>query len=218
MIKENLASVKEKIRRSSERSGRDSVSVKLIVVTKEADPDQIREIVEAGEHELGENRVKDALEKKQVLDSSVLNWHMIGHLQSNKCKEAVKIFSVIHSVDSIRLAYTINKEAIKNMKIQDILIEVNVSGEKNKFGVSPNELENFLKETKSLKNIRTLGLMTVAPLVDDPEEARPFFKKLKELADTHKLKELSMGMTQDYEVAVEEGATMVRIGNAIFKR
>ncbi len=217
MVRENLVRARKRIERAAERAGRDPHTVRLIVVTKEAEIDQMREAVEAGVTDIGENRIKDALSKKEVFDSHVLSWHMIGHLQSNKAKDAVRIFSIIHSVDSVKLAYIINKEAEKNNKIQDVLIEVNTSGEKTKFGLKPENIENFLKETKHLKHINILGLMTMAPLAGDAGSVRPYFRKLKELADIHKLKELSMGMTQDFEVAIEEGATMVRIGSAIFK-
>ena len=216
MVRENLARVRERIKRTAERAGRDPGTIRLIVVTKEADADQMKEAVAEGITDIGENRVKEALSKSKLFDSHVLSWHMIGHLQSRKAREAVKIFSTIHSVDSVKLAYIINEEAEKNNKIQDILLEVNTSGEKTKFGIRPEELENFLKETKHLKHINILGLMTMAPFTRSAESVRPCFRKLKELADAHGLKELSMGMTQDFEVAVEEGATMVRIGSAIF--
>ena len=233
MVRDNLASVRERIRRAAERAKRDPEAIRLVVVTKEADLDQIREAIEAGVNDVGENRLKSALAKQAVFDGSasltidpersrrvdshVLTWHMIGHLQSKKAREAVKLFSLIHSVDSIKLACIINSEARKIGKTQDVLAEVNVSGEKSKFGIKPNALSNFIEEAKALKHINVRGLMTMAPFVENPEIARPIFRKLKELADTHGLKELSMGMTQDFEVAVEEGATMVRVGSAIFK-
>ena len=197
--------------------GRDPDSIKLVAVTKQANPDQMRELIEAGETEIGENRVKDAVEKKRIFTSQSLSWHMIGHLQSNKVKEAVKIFSVIHSVDSLKLAYSIDKEAKKNTTVQDILIEINVSGEDSKFGLKPEMLSGYLQEVAALNGIRTLGLMTMAPFVKNAEEVRPYFRRLKKLADAMHLRELSMGMTQDFEVAIEEGATMVRIGSALFQ-
>lgn len=218
MVKENIQRVLTQIEEAAKRSGRDKDAVKLIAVTKEASFEKMREAVEAGIIDVGENRVKDAVAKMELFDSHVLQWHMIGHLQSNKAKEAVKNFSVIHSVDSIKLAHVINKEADKNRKVQDILVEVNVSGEEGKFGIKPENLTNLLKEVKSFKHVKVLGLMTMAPFTDSPESVRPYFKKLKELANMHNLKELSMGMTQDFEVAVEEGATMVRVGSAIFRR
>lgn len=212
-----MVRVRKRIEQAAERAGRDPHTVRLIVVTKEAEIDEIREVMASGVTDIGENRAKDALSKREVFDSHLVSWHMIGHLQSNKAKDAVRIFSIVHSVDSIKLVHILNKEAKKNNKIQDILIEVNTSGEETKFGVKPNRVEDFLKEARDLKHINILGLMTMAPFVKVAEMARPYFKKLKQLADTHKLKELSMGMTQDFEVAIEEGATMVRIGSAIFK-
>jgi len=216
MVKDNLARVRERIKRAAERAKRDPEAIRLVVVTKEADLDQVREAIAAGVTDVGENRLKSALAKQAVFDSHVLTWHMIGHLQSKKVREAVKLFSLIHSVDSLKLAYTVNSEARKIGKAQDILIEVNVSGEKSKFGIEPNTLSAFLEEAKALKHINIQGLMTMAPFAEDPEAARPIFRKLKELADAHSLKELSMGMTQDFEVAIEEGATIVRVGSAIF--
>ena len=217
MIKENLEDVKRRIRLAAEKVGRDPISIKLLVVTKEAEFDQIKEAIEFGISDVGENRVKDAINKKKLFDSHILTWHMIGHLQSNKVKDAVKTFSLIHSVDSLKLAYVIDAEAGKEGKTQDILLELNVSGEESKFGIKPETLSEFVKEVKCLKHVNLLGLMTMAPLCEDQEKARPYFKKLKELSDKHSFKEISMGMTQDFEVAIEEGATIVRIGSAIFK-
>jgi len=218
MVTENIAEVKRRMELAAGQAGRDLAGVRLVAVTKQATIEQVREAVEAGISDIGENRVKEALLKKAELDSHIVTWHMIGHLQTNKVKEALKVFSLIHSVDSIKLAETIDKEAGKIGKVQDVLVEVNVSGEGSKFGIKPAVLGNFLEETGRLKNIRVLGLMTMAPFADDAEDARPDFKKLKELAVRYNLKELSMGMTQDFEVAVEEGATIVRIGMAIFER
>ncbi|MGB2705380.1 MAG: YggS family pyridoxal phosphate-dependent enzyme [Candidatus Omnitrophota bacterium] len=217
MVKENLERVRDRIRQAAERAGRDPKAVRLVAVTKEADIEQVKEAIEEGVTDIGENRVKDTVFKKELLDSHVLTWHMIGHLQTNKARDAVKLFSVIHSVDSIKLVHIIDKDAEKIKKVQDILIEVNVSGEQSKFGINLEVLEGFLEETRHLRHVNTLGLMTMAPFADNAETTRPYFKKLKELADKHNLKELSMGMTQDFEVAVEEGATMVRIGSAIFR-
>ncbi|MCQ9206482.1 MAG: YggS family pyridoxal phosphate-dependent enzyme [Omnitrophica bacterium] len=217
MVGENLTKVRERIQKAALRVGRDPHSVKLVAVTKKAEIDEVRGAIEAGVTDIGENRVKDALLKRELLDSHILNWHMIGHLQSKKAKDAVRIFSVIHSVDTIKLARAIDKAAGSSGKVQDIFIEVNVSGEKSKFGIAPGALEGFLKEAGRLKNINIPGVMTMAPFADDAEKARPYFRELKKLADAHNLKEVSMGMTQDFEVAVEEGATMVRIGSAIFR-
>lgn len=218
MVRENLARVKDSIRKAAEKAGRNPDGIRLIAVTKEADIEQVRDAVEAGVSEIGENRVKSAVSKKRVLDFHMLTWHMIGHLQSNKASEAVKLFSLIHSVDSLKLARAIDKAAKNSGKAQDVLAEVNVSGEESKFGIAPDRLADFLEEAASLKHTTILGLMTMAPFTNDAEETRPYFRKLKELAARHNLKELSMGMTQDFEVAVEEGATMVRVGSAIFKQ
>jgi len=217
MVTKNLTRVNIRIKKACERSGRDPGSVRLIAVTKEATAEEVKEILDNGVTDIGENRVKEALLKQSLLNSHVPVWHMIGHLQSNKAKAAVRLFSVIHSVDSIKSLYTIATEAKKASKTQDCLIEVNISGEETKFGIKPESLSPLLKEARSLKNISVLGLMMMAPFTKDPETVRVHFRKLKELRDKHSLKELSMGMTQDFEVAIEEGATMVRIGSAIFK-
>jgi len=217
MVKVNLANVRNRIAEAAERSGRGPEAVTLIAVTKEADLEQVKEVIAAGVNDIGENRVKDARMKKELLDSHVLTWHMIGHLQTNKAGDAVKMFSIIHSVDSVRLLHSIDSQAKRFRKVQDIMIEVNVSGEESKFGIKPEALTNFLEETRALAHVKALGLMTMAPFTDNAETTRPFFRKLKELRDACGLKELSMGMTQDFEVAVEEGATMVRVGSAIFR-
>lgn len=215
MINVNLTAVKDNIRTAAVKTGRDPGSVRLICVTKEATTNQMFDALSYGATELGENKVQDTLLKFRAIGNKAV-WHLIGHLQTNKAKDAVSVFSLIHSVDSVKLAKAINKEAEKVSKIQDVLIEVNVSGEGTKFGISPDELENLLMSVKELQNIHCIGLMTVTPLTDAPENSRGYFRKLKELAVQFGLKELSMGMTQDYQVAIEEGATMVRVGRAIF--
>ena len=199
-------------------------NVKLICVTKEADLGQIEEVLRCGLRELGENRVQDLAAKYKVIGSMAV-WHLIGHLQTNKVKDAVKIASLIHSVDSVRLAKDIDKESAKINKVQDILAQVNVSGEISKFGLAPDDLINFIKEVSLYQNINIKGLMTIAPEADDAEKVRPYFKALRELRDKinalpvtrNPLTDLSMGMTGDFEAAIEEGATMVRIGRAIFR-
>jgi len=216
MIKENLENVRRRIEAACRRSARDTGSVRLVAVTKEAEVGQIIEALNLGVTEIGENRVKNALFKKDLLDGHIFTLHMIGHLQSNKAGQAVRLFSVIHSVDSLKLAFTIDREAKKAGKTQDILVEVNVSGEESKFGIRPEELDKFLEDAGRLKHLSVKGLMTMAPFNEEAEKARPYFRRLKELASSRALAELSMGMTQDFEVAVEEGATMVRVGRAIF--
>ena len=220
MIADNLKSVTERIAKCCEKTGRLRGCVQLVAVTKEASVSQMEEALHAGAHDFGENRVQDALVKYMAIGDRV-RWHLIGHLQTNKVKDAVKIFSLIHSVDSLKLAQVIDKEAAKFGKRQSILIQVNVSGEDSKFGISPEETINFLKEASSYPNISIEGFMTIAPEVDDPEAVRPYFRKLRELRDAidggqRVIRTLSMGMTNDFEVAIEEGSDMVRIGRAIF--
>ncbi len=222
MIADNLKNVTLRISRSCEKAGRPQSSVKLVCVTKEAGIGQIEEIIGLGFKDLGENRIQDALVKYRVIGDKAA-WHLIGHLQTNKVRDAVKIFSLIHSVDSIRLAKAISEEAGRRGKTQDILIQVNTSGEESKFGIMPYEVLQFFKEAALYPNINILGLMTIAPEADDPEKVRPFFRRLREIKEeinnlkltTYNL-QLSMGMTNDFEVAIEEGATIVRIGRAIF--
>ncbi|MDD5439625.1 MAG: YggS family pyridoxal phosphate-dependent enzyme [Candidatus Omnitrophica bacterium] len=215
MIDEKLRKVQDTIGEAARRAGRSPQDVRLIAVTKEANSVDILACIHSGVKELGENRVKDAdLKYRAIGDQAV--WHLIGHLQTNKAADAVRMFSLIHSLDSLRLAKAIDGQAKKIHKIQDVLIEVNVSGEAAKFGIRPEDLVRLLDEIKQYANLRVLGLMTVTPLSGDPEASRPYFAALRTLAYGNGLKELSMGMTQDYMVAVEEGATMVRVGRAIF--
>ena len=216
MIADNLKSVTQRIARCCERSGRPESAVKLVCVTKEADIEDIQTAILAGVTDIGENRVQDAVAKYKAIGTRV-TWHLIGHLQTNKAKDAVRIFSLIHSVDSIRLAKAIDKEASKIGKIQDILVQVNVSGEASKFGIEPDRAEELIKNISVCKNVRVRGLMTIAPESEYPESSRPYFKALNELRNRiGGLPELSIGMTGDFEVAIEEGATMLRVGRAIF--
>ena len=227
MIADNLKSVTGRIAKCCEQIGRQVDSVNLIAVSKEASISQMEEALGAGATAFGENRVQDAVIKHRAIGDRA-EWHMIGHLQTNKARDAVKIFSLIHSVDSIKLAKEIDKEAARIGKRQSILIEVNVSGEKSKFGISPDEAIGFLKEAVLYHNINIRGLMTIAPEAQDAESVRPYFKALRELlAKTRPIVEgisdgtdfsiLSMGMTNDFEVAIEEGATEVRIGTALYQ-
>ncbi len=230
MIKDNILRIKERVAQTCFRVNRDPGSVVIIGVSKGRQSEEIKEAIDAGIAVIGENKVQEALVKHAQLPTmnyqlSTVRWHMIGHLQTNKAKEAVKLFDLIHSVDSLRLAQEIDKQAAKIGKVQDILLEVNTSGEASKFGLKPEEVSGLLKEISGLKNIKVNGLMTIAPLVDDPEQVRPYFRALKELQgkisslslNTYPLSILSMGMSDDFEVAIEEGATMVRIGRAIFE-
>jgi len=215
MISDNIKSVTQRIAKCCEKARRPSDSVKLICVTKEASVDQVQEALQCGLRDMGENRVQSLVAKYNILGDKAA-WHLIGHLQTNKVKDAVRIASLIHSLDSVRLAQAIDKEAKKIGKIQDVLIEVNTSQEEAKFGLKPEEVSNFFKEVSIYQNINIKGLMTMAPEVDDPEKARPYFKRLRELRDSLGCQILSMGMSNDFEVAIEEGANMVRIGRAIF--
>jgi hypothetical protein len=223
MISENLKAVTQRISMSCDKSGRPKDAVKLICVTKTVGLKEIEEILASGLKDIGENRVQDALLKHKTIGDRAI-WHLIGHLQTNKVRDAVGIFSLIHSVDSLRLAEAIDKEAKRIGKVQDVLIQVNTSGEESKFGMSRDEAIPFFEKVASYPNISILGLMTMAPEVEDPEKTRPCFRKLRELRDEinamggrHALQILSMGMTNDFEIAIEEGSTMIRVGRAIFK-
>ncbi len=222
MIKENILKVRKRIETACLRARRDPATVKLIVVSKNRSIEEIKEAFLSGITEFGENRVQEALAKYSELSAiryplSAIKWHMVGHLQTNKVKEAVKIFDLIQSVDSLSLAEEIAKQAAKINKIQEILIEVKTSPEATKFGIKPDEVTGVIEEIAELKNIRIKGLMTIAPIVDSPEGARPYFRNLRLLRDKLNLSILSMGMTDDFEVAIEEGSGLVRIGRAIFE-
>jgi len=222
-IRENLERIREKIRVKSELVGRDPQEITLVAVTKTVEADRIEEAIAAGVNIIGESRVQEAKEKYGKVESKII-WHLVGHLQRNKAKDAVKIFDLIHSVDSTKLAKEIDKQAKKVGKIQKILVEVNASGEESKYGLSPEEVITFLKEVSRFPNIKVEGLMTMAPFYENPEDCRPYFRKLRELREEIKAENikdvemgyLSMGMSSDFEVAIEEGSNMVRIGRAIF--
>lgn len=222
-IADNLKSIQERITAAAMRAGRDPSSVKLVVVTKTVDQNNIREAVAAGALVLGENRVQEAREKIEAL-GRVAQWHLIGRLQTNKAKYAVKLFDLIHSVDSIGLARELDKQATKIGKVQDVLVEVSIASEAAKAGIAVDECLVLVRESAGLKNIRVRGLMAIPPFLDDPEQVRPYFRKLRELSQSItredipniSMQELSMGMSGDFEVAVEEGSTMVRVGTAVF--
>jgi hypothetical protein len=214
-IKENIREVQRRITGACERSHRSLGEITLVAITKGVGVSAIRAAFEYGIRDFGENRVQEGEGKiAQLADlKPAVTWHMVGHLQSNKAKSAVELFDIIHSVDSIKLAEILGRRVEKPFPV---LLEVNVSGEATKGGFSAGETEAAVKEIKQLPNLEVMGLMTVAPFVADPEEVRPVFRKLRELRDSLGLEHLSMGMTDDFEVAVEEGATMLRIGRAIF--
>jgi pyridoxal phosphate enzyme (YggS family) len=238
MIKNNLDSITQMILKACEKSGRSPDDVRLVCVTKEVGVPEAEELLALGVKDLGENRVQELVLKHRSIGERAV-WHLIGHLQTNKVKEAVKIASLIHSVDSQRLAREIDKEAGKIGKVQDILIQVNASGEESKFGIRPEEAADLIKNIVLYPNINIAGLMTMAPESGDAEDARPCFRRLRELGAElfsdaaigkiasvaslprndrcSKMPLLSMGMSNDFEVAIEEGANIIRVGRAIFK-
>ncbi len=224
MLKENYEEVRRKIDEACKRTGRNPADVTLIAVSKTKPLSDIEEIIrDTSAIDFGENKVQELVEKYENVSKPV-NWHMIGHLQTNKVKYIVDKVCMIHSVDSLNLAKTIEKEASKRNVTVNVLIEVNVAQEESKFGVSVDEVLPLINEIKDLQHIRVKGLMTIAPFVDDPEDNRVYFRKLRDLSldiqsksiDNIDMSVLSMGMTNDYEVAVEEGATLVRVGTGIF--
>lgn len=223
MVKENLAEVEKRVLAACERAGRDPKEVTLIAVSKTKPIEMIEEAIEYGKKEFGENKAQEMKQKYEALPKDII-WHFIGHLQTNKVKYVVGRASLIHSVDSLHLAEAIEKESAKKDLVTDILVEVNVAGEKSKFGLNTDETEELVRNIAKLPHIRIRGLMTIAPYVDDPEENRQIFRSLKELSvdiqskniDNVLMDILSMGMTNDYEVAIEEGATHVRVGTGIF--
>lgn len=214
--------VQEKVAEAALRVGRRPEEVAVVAVSKGVGVEAIREAVAAGVHILGENRVQEAQEKMAALSDLDLEWHLVGHLQTNKVKYAVKMFALIHSLDSVRLAREIQRRSPE--RPVRVLVEVNVSGEPSKYGVSPEDVRALLEAVAPLSAVKVEGLMTMAPVVAHMEEARPYFRRLREVADRVQewgipgvsMQHLSMGMTQDFPVAVEEGATLVRVGTAIF--
>jgi hypothetical protein len=223
-ILSNLAEVKERIADAAARAGRDPQSVRLVAVTKTVPTDAIRTLLAAGQMDIGENRAQQLRDRSRRLEAAGVRWHMIGRLQRNKIKYVVPTCSMIHSVDSLRLAEAIEKRAARDDTTAVCLLEVNVAGEEQKGGVEPDEAAELAARIAALPHVDLAGLMTMAPFVDDAEETRPVFARLRERLEhinreadlPRPLTELSMGMTQDYEVAVEEGATIVRIGSALF--
>lgn len=223
MIRTQLKEVQSRIARACEKSGRNPEEVTLIAVSKTKPISMIQEAIEAGQTVFGENKVQELCSKYEELPKN-LCWHMIGHLQRNKVKYIADKVTLIHSVDSLRLAETIEQEGIRHNRIIPVLIEVNVAGEESKFGVSVEETIPLISQIAQLPHVKIQGLMTIAPFVEDPEENRPVFAALRQLSVDIKGKNmnnvdmaiLSMGMTNDYEIAVEEGATMVRVGTGIF--
>lgn len=223
MIRDQLHEVETRIQAACARAGRKREEVTLIAVSKTKPVEVLREAYDLGVRVFGENKVQELTEKFGALPTDI-HWHMIGHLQTNKVKYIVEKAELIHSVDSFRLAQAIEKEAAKRGLTSDILVEVNVAEEESKFGVRVNEVISFIETLAQFPHLHVRGLMTIAPFVENPEENRPIFKNLHKLSvdiahkniDNVNVNILSMGMTNDYEVAIEEGATMVRVGTGIF--
>lgn len=223
MLEKNLEYVEEKIQEACRRSGRSRSDVTLVAVSKTKPVETLKDAYDLGVRVFGENKVQELTEKYGALPKDI-HWHMIGHLQRNKVKYIIDKAELIHSVDSVRLAEAIEKEAARRGLTANILIEVNVAGEESKFGIAPKELDLFVEKVENLPHIQVKGLMTIAPFVADPEDNRPVFADLRKLsvdiarknAHNINMSVLSMGMTNDYQIAIEEGATIVRVGTGIF--
>lgn len=220
-IEANLASIQQRMRSACDRSGRDPATVQLLAVSKNHPAETVSAAAALGVTHFGENRVQEA-KSKMPLCSGRLHWHMIGHLQSNKCRDAVSLFEMIQSVDSLSIAEEINRRADQSAKTVRILLEVNVAGEASKFGYRPEKLIEELEKINALPRIEIHGLMTIPPIKPNPEQVRPYFSELREVKTRCEqilgvpLNHLSMGMSDDFEVAIEEGATIVRVGTALF--
>jgi len=225
-IKENIAQVKERIARACRRCGRRPEDIRLVAVSKMVEPARIRQAYGAGLRDFGENRVQEALAKRPALSDLTVTWHMVGHLQTNKAKGARELFHWVHSVDSFRLAQKIDQAAPRPRGGDrlPVLIEVNLGEEPSKSGTRETEVIRLAEGVSKLETVELRGLMVIPPLFENPEDARPYFRRLRELARAIEsrhlpgasMQELSMGMSHDFEVAIEEGATMLRIGTAIF--
>ena len=225
-IRDNLAGVREKIAAAAARSGRQADQIRLVGVTKYVDADIARLLVEAGVTDLGESRPQELSKKAETLADLPIHWHMIGHLQRNKVKRTLENVAIIHSVDSLRLLQEINVHAASRpLPVVDVLLEVNISGDAAKHGLRPDEIEPLIPEIAKLSHVSVLGLMTMSGLESTPDQTRHEFAALRELRDKLRptaapnmvLNELSMGMSDDYEIAIEEGATIVRVGSALFE-
>lgn len=220
-IAQNLEKVRERIAAAAQKAGRDPREVRLVAVSKTVDLPRLREAVAAGQRLFGENYLQEARPKITELGPDI-DWHLVGHLQSNKAKGAVELFDLIHSVDRLKLAQALDQAAARQGKVQDILVQVNLAAEETKSGAAPQAVPELLAQLARLPHLRVTGLMTMPPWLDDPDAVRPYFKTLRELRDRWRsssglpLPKLSMGMSGDFEVAVEEGATLVRVGSAIF--
>jgi len=223
-IKENIDDIVKRIEVTCKKAGRNPNDITLIAVSKTVESPKVREALEAGIDNLGENRVQELIKKYEDLKDTGIKWHMIGHLQKNKVKYIIDKTVLIHSVDSLSLAEEIDKRAKNKGLVANVLIELNIGEEESKFGIKEENIYDFIKSLENFENIRVLGLMTVAPFCENPEDVRWVFKKMKDIYDkistmnlkNAEMKYLSMGMTNDFEVAIEEGSNMIRIGTAIF--
>ncbi|MDY0027640.1 MAG: YggS family pyridoxal phosphate-dependent enzyme [Candidatus Humimicrobiaceae bacterium] len=221
-LKKNIDNLREEVKKTCNKAGRNVSDVKIVIATKYASLQQVKLLYTLGINNFGENRADELVEKYNATGGAPV-WHFIGHLQSRKAKIVVPLVEYIHSIDKISTLDKVNAEAEELNKIQKVLIEVNISGEESKFGIDPEDLYNFLKEALNFKNVNVVGLMTMAPLTDDFKLIRGIFRKLRILMENSNryledinLTELSMGMSNDYRVAIEEGATMIRVGSVIF--
>jgi len=223
-IKENVAQVREQIAAACRRSGRGPDDVKLLAISKTFPPEDIRAAYEAGLRDFGENRVQEAAAKRPGLSDLSITWHLVGHLQTNKAKAARELFHWVHSVDSFRLAQKLDQATASAGGRLPVLLEVNLGGEESKTGVGESEAIQLAEQIGPLATLEVRGLMVIPPFFDDPEQVRPYFRRLRELAQkidsrnitNISMRELSMGMSHDFEVAIEEGATIIRVGTAIF--
>lgn len=223
-IGHRLAEVRDRIATAARSVGRDPASVRLVAVSKTFAVDAIREAYDAGQRDFGENKVQEALQKIERCADLEIGWHLLGHLQTNKARKAAPAFATIHSVDSVELLQKIDAAAVEHGRTPELLVQVDLAGETTKFGVPPRDVPRLLDAARGCRAARVVGLMTLPPLPETPEEARPWFRQLRELRDqwlatgvpAPMLTELSMGMSADFEVAIEEGSTLVRVGTAIF--
>jgi len=223
-IRANLDSVRDRIRRAAGRAGREPTSVRLVAISKTFGPDHVRAAAAAGQVDFGENRVQEALQKIEQTAELRIRWHLVGHLQSNKARKAVPAFAAIHSVDGLELVERLDRAAAELGAAPDVLIQVDLAQEPTKFGAPPDEARRLVQAAAACRAVRLVGLMLLPPWLDDVEAVRPYFARLRRLRDelvaagtpAAMLRELSMGMSHDVEIAVEEGATIVRVGTAIF--
>lgn len=223
VIQENIARLWERIARAAERAGRDPQQIRLVAVSKTRSVEEIRQAIEAGITDIGENRVQEAWGKYQAIGDAV-TWHMVGHLQTNKVKRALRFFQLIHSLDSLHLAEEIQRQAQTLGKVAEVLIEVNTSQEATKYGVSVEKTQALIEQVTTFSHLRVLGLMTIGPFTDNTDAIRACFRQLRNLQEqiscanipNIEMRHLSMGMTHDFEIAIEEGADILRVGTAIF--